>query len=477
MALWDWLRGGGRRKAASVSGSSRPKEMVLYWMGPGQVMWYEADSDNFLKQGYLGNHVVFSVVDWVGSKLAVAPPILYEVKDEKQLRRYKSLLKDPTPDSVMRALDIRGKAMEEVDKAPMLDLFTRPNPIMSWTEFVYGYYVYKSICGSAYVGGVRDGQDGTMGKIREMWLFPSHLTEIVAGDVYNPIKGYKLRSAPDKMIDAENVMQLRNFSPRYDTPTQWLYGLSKLHALRSIVQEYNEGTEVKVDAYQSRGARDIIFPKSSEYSEESVEQAKAVQEAINRKIQQSGAGGIIANSVELGSIRVGLSPIELGILESQAVTKKDICSAFHVPSIIMGYNDQGTTYNNLSEARKIALTDAVIPELEALKDGLNNWLIPSWFPTKAGQNQRYLIDFDYESYPELQKDVKDTVDWMNKAGCLTVNERRALLRYDSIQQEEGDRVLVPTNVQFLEDVGIGSLDETDPNEMPGYGESEETTKE
>lgn len=479
MALLDWVFGeerGAKKKAAALV-ESKPKEIILRFVGQGQVVWYQDDSQTLLKEGYLKNHVVFSIVDWIASKITVAPPILYEVKDEKQLRRYKSLLKDPTRDSVLRALDIRRKALEEIEDSPMMDLFKAPNPIMSWSEFAYGYYVYKSMVGSAYMAGVRDGLDGTTGKIREMWLLPAHLVDIISGGPNNPIKAYQLRSAPDKTITAENVLQIRNFSPRYESETQWLYGLSKLHPLRSILQEYNESTEAKIDSYQKRGIRDIVYPKGDSWQDTTQEQMQSVRDAMNRNFLQSGAGGVILNNVELGSLRVGLSPTELGILESQEISKKDFCAAFHVPATIFDWNPQGTTYNNLTESRKIALTDAVIPELEALKDGLNSWLVSSWYQTKPGKNQRYYIDFDYEAYPELQDDIKNTVEWMNKAGCLTVNERRALLRYDSRLEPEADRVLVPNNLQFLEDVGLDSFDETDPNEMPGYGESEETTKE
>src|SRR5690606_9487794 len=130
MALLDWVFGeerGAKKKAAALV-ESKPKEIILRFVGQGQVVWYQDDSQTLLKEGYLKNHVVFSIVDWIASKITVAPPILYEVKDEKQLRRYKSLLKDPTRDSVLRALDIRRKALEEIEDSPMMDLFKSPNP-------------------------------------------------------------------------------------------------------------------------------------------------------------------------------------------------------------------------------------------------------------------------------------------------------------------------------------------------------------
>ena len=92
MALLDWVFGeerGVKKKAAALV-ESKPKEIILRFVGQGQVVWYQDDSQTLLKEGYLKNHVVFSIVDWIASKITVAPPILYEAKDEKQLRRYKT---------------------------------------------------------------------------------------------------------------------------------------------------------------------------------------------------------------------------------------------------------------------------------------------------------------------------------------------------------------------------------------------------
>lgn len=450
------------QKAVSpaMSGSSKPKEMIFRFLPTGQVVWYSAKGQEYMDKGYLGNHVVFSIVDWIARKVASAPPILYEVKDEKEHKRYKNLLKEATPESVFTASMMKHKALEEVDGGEMMNLFERPNEIMPWFEFVYGHTVYKIINGSSYWGAVRDGINSrSEGKIREMWLYPAGDVEIVSGGIMKPIEGYRLQTAPDVTIEAANVMQIRNFSPDYNTPTQWMYGLSKLHAARYILQEYNEATEVKVDMFQKRGVRDIVFPKMQNWEEEAVEQAMKVQDDINKKIMQSGQGGVIANSVELGTIRVGLSPVELGILENQNLTRKDFCALLHVPAVLFDWSDR-STYNNLSESRKIALTDAVIPELEALKDGLNNWLIPSWYPEQSGigKKRRRLLDFDYEYFPEMQADVTKTVEWMDKADCLTTNEKRAAIRYDASPDENSDKIVVSNSKKLLENVGIDSFE-------------------
>ena len=446
--------GTDRTKAVRpLSGTSRPLEMIFRFAPNAPVAWYQDTGTDFVNNGYLGNHIVFSIQDWKSQKVSIAPPMLYKVVNEKAHRKYKALLKsDDRRKGLSEAMRLKGQALEEVEGSELAKLLQRPNPQMGWSEFAYGYCTYKDIVGAAYFAGVRSGvDDPTEGKIREMYLLPSHHVVIESGGITQPIREIYLRTSPDKKIDARNVCQIRNFSPNYDQPYQFLYGLSRLQAANSILQKYNEGVATEVDTYQKRGIRDIIFPKSRPDMEDpTVEQVQLTKDSINRDIQSAGHGGVMATTSELGSIRVGLSPKDMGVLESQKLTKQDFCALYHIPWELFAWSE--SKYDNLSVSRKIALTDAVIPELEALKDALNHWLVPSYYP-----DGNYVLDFDYEYYPELQDDIKDTVDWMEKANCLTTNEKRAALRYGATEDPNGDRVIVSGNMQFLEDVGTDSF--------------------
>lgn len=449
---------GGNAPQRKARGTSRPVEMIMYWMPSGQVVWYENKGQDFLDNGYLGNHVVFSIQDWKSGKVATPPPIIYRIKDQKSYRRYKALMKaDDVAKGFQQAMVLKGRALEEIEDTELSKVLARPNPYMGWKEFAYGTVTYKDIVGSGYWLGVRDGiNDPTKGRIKEIWLPPAHQMQIVSGGIQQPIKEYFLTNSPDKKIAAENVRQLRNFSPRYDVPSGWLYGLSRLHAANSILKKYNEGTAVEVDVYQRKGIRDILFPKGGDgVDAPTLEETQAVKDKFNAELSAVGHGGIMANNQELGSIRVGLSPTELGILESQKITKQDFCALYHIPDVIFSW-DARSTYNNLSESRKIALTDAVLPELEALKEAINDWLVPSYYP-----NGDVVVDFDYEVFPELQEDIAEKVKWMNEANCLTTNEKRVALRYDADPDPNADKIVVASGMQFLEDVGTDSF-ETDP---------------
>lgn len=457
MGFKDFL---GLRKPAPIvqlPSYSKPMEMIISFAANRQVIFFDNSGQGNIDEGFLGNHIIFTIQDWKSSKVASAPPLIYEVKDEKTYKKYRAYLSDPTIDSFRRSQDLKIKALEEIEGHDMQKVLDRPNPHMSRYEFEYGLQTYIDIVGAGYYMGVRDGLDPDKGKIKEMYLPPAHHMTIVSGDIENPIKEWFLSSSPQNKISAKNVCQVRNFSPRYETQTQWMYGLSRLFSAKGLIQKYKDGASAEVGIYQNNGRQDIIFPKeANDPNEYSLEQMQGIRDAISTKLK---SGGISTSTIELGSIRVGFSPSELGILESLKDAKVDLCSLYHVPVEIFNWGEH-STYNNMTEKRKIGLTDAVLPELEKRKDALNHWLVPSY--NEKGKH-KLVIDYDYEYFPELQADNAEIVKWMEHVP-MTANERRALFRYDTIPGENNEKLMVGSNVKLLDDMGIASFEGTFPSD-------------
>jgi len=451
MRVLDWFIKPPVKATPIVPVYSAPMEMIARFLANGQVVWFDNNAEGNIKEGFLGNHIIFTIQDWKSSKVASAPPLVYEIKDEKTYRKYRAFLADASVDSFRRSQDMKIKALEEIEGHDMQKVLDRPNPHMSRYEFEYGLQTYVDIVGSGYYMGVRDGiADPEKGKITEMYLPPAHHMTIHTGDINNPIKEWSLSSNPDKKISAANVCQVRNFSPRYETASQWMYGLSRLFSAKGIIQKYKDGAASEIGIYQNNGRQDIIFPKDAvDPNEYSLEQMQGIRDAISSKLK---SGGISTSTIELGSIRIGFSPTELGILESLQDAKVDLCALYHVPPELFAWGEH-STYNNMTEKRKIGLTDAVLPELEKRKDALNHWLVPSYAEKSKA---KLVIDYDYEYFPELQADNAEIVKWMQYVP-LTANERRALFKYDSKRDQNADKLMVQTNLTLLEDMGLESF--------------------
>lgn len=441
------------RRSPKVVPPSRPVEMQWRFLAEDQIVWFASDGEGLIENAYLGNHILWAIENWKASKIASAPPIIYKVIDEKAYKKYRTLMKDVDYKNFNAIHGLKTKALEEVKDTPVMALLNQPNPYMSRYEFFYGHSVYKDFVGSSYFTGVRNGvNDPTEGEIKEMYLPAAQRMKIISGGLTNPVKEYFLDSNPEKKISAKNVCQNRHFNPIHQTGYESLYGLPRIYAARKLVQEYNEGTALKASINQKRGVRDILFPKgtANDPGQVPLEEALSVQDRLNMKIEQTGNGGIMALNTEVDVIRVGFSPTELGIIESQKDAKLDLCSMFNVSPIIFDWNDRAT-YNNKKEARKMSLTDAVLPELEILKTSLTNWIIPSYTKDKD-----YVIDFDDEWYGDLQQDKVEQIKWLN-AAPLTANERREVLGYEQRNDLNADRIVIPSNFQLLETLGTDSL--------------------
>ncbi|MCF0059957.1 phage portal protein [Dyadobacter chenwenxiniae] len=442
-----------RQNAPSVVGVSQPLRMQFRFMGVNQFVWNTVTTDDFVENGFLGNGVVFTVQDWKSQKCATARPLVYQKRDEKSYRQYKSFLTNPTKDSFLRARDIQFKALEEISGHEMQNVLDNPNPFMTRFEFEYGLTAYLDLTGDGYIFGARDSIDGTTGKIREMYL-PQ------AQDVAGVMNGYEitkyyLQSNPGTYIDARNVCHLRNFNPTRRIIGQYHKGLSRLHALSPLVDSYRENITAEASIYADKGVRTMVFPKGQmDPNEGSIEQKQSMRDLFNQQLKESSAGGIITSSVEVGSINLGFNPKDLGLVESRQDIKIDICAAYHIPPELFGWGAH-SAYENLPTNRKIAITDAVLPEYEKRINKYNQWLTPSYDPDGK---QGLVIGYNLDDFNELQPDRNELATWMERVPGLTANQWLEAFGYGAGNDENANKMLISTKFKLLEQIGVESFE-------------------
>ena len=111
------------------------------------------------------------------------------------------------------------------------------------------------------------------------------------------------------------------------------------------------------------------------------------------------------------------------------------------------------------ESRKMLITDAVIPLVEARKSVLNRWL-------QAKFGNEYLVEFDYTVFNEIQEDLQKMATTANTMYWTTPNEKRAMTNYDQSTDPLMDKLYFPSGLTLLEDLngGLTDIDETLLNE-------------
>lgn len=161
------------------------------------------------------------------------------------------------------------------------------------------------------------------------------------------------------------------------------------------------------------------------------------------------AGDIIVTPANVRWEQIGLSPVDLQLIDFNGEVDKQIARLYSYPQ---EYLDANAIVANSSEGSLKFIRNTVAPILYKY-DASQSKSLRTWFndPTLVYQS-------DMEYYQELQPDKKELVAWMRNASVFTQAEIRRALDYDESYDEK--EVLAPVNYMFLSDLRARSEMET-----------------
>lgn len=375
---------------------------------------YPPDSvDTYIDRGYLYNPVVYSIVSFIAQKAGAIPWGVYEVKNDKALQLYKS-----ANTYNLATKMVRTKALIALPNHDLNELFIRPNSIQGWSDFFEQYVGFKKITGNSYVHLIGPEAGNNAGTIREMWGIPSQIIRPVAGDRYQPIRGYKYLSSDD-LIPPNQILHSRYWTPEYFNG-QNLVGLSPLRASLRLITKSNASFDSSVGALQNQGAFGIISAeKDSDLTEE---QAEMIESRLKEKVGgPANRGKNIVTSASLKWQQMGMSPVDLNIIESDMMDIRMLCNVFHMAPELFG-DSANKTYNNVKEARGAAYTDAILPDCNSFRDALNMRI-------RGKYEGKIYVDYDASMISELQEDLQMIASALKAVDFLTMNEKRDMLGF------------------------------------------------
>jgi HK97 family phage portal protein len=414
MSLTDWL---GRKFFGSYIqeirrsiGSEVMGEILK--MVKGKAV-YPADTiENYINHGYLFNPLVYSIVSFIAGKASSIPWGAYEIKDDKALRSYKSANSYNINTKI-----IKTKALVALPDHDLNKVFVKPNSLQGWAEFVEQVVGFKLITGNSYIHVIGPTGGANAGSIRELWPIPSQIIRPVAGDKMQPIVGYKYLTS-EQVIPPEQMIHLKYWTPEYFNG-QNLIGLSPIRASMRLVTKSNASFDSSVGAFQNQGAFGIISAeKETDLTEE---QADMIERRLMKKVGgPNNRGKNIVTSATLKWQQMGMSPVDLNIIESDKMDLRSLCNVFHVPSEL--FNDAGNkTYSNTKEAGSAVYTNAVLPVLNNLRDNLNQFILARY--------PGIYVDYDASMISELQDDLQMMTTALAGAWWITPEERRDLMNF------------------------------------------------
>jgi HK97 family phage portal protein len=297
---------------------------------------------------------------------------------------------------------------------------------MSGDEYMRAKIGYLMIAGNGYEEAVRDTR-----QVRELYQLRPDRMAVIPGSNGTPaayeysVGGQKVRFDVDPITQLGPIRHIKLFNPIND----W-YGQSPIEAGAYAVDQLNEsmGWIQSLLQNSARPSGAMVVSGDGQLSDDQFNRLKAEMETNYQGSGNAGRPMLLEGGMDWK--QMGLSPTDMGILETKASAARDVALAFGVPPQLLGIPGDNT-YANYSEARLAFWEDTVIPLLSFIA---SDWT--AWLAAPEGLELRP----DMDNVPAIVDKKHKLWEMSDRSTDLTINERRQLKGFEPI--EGGDVLLV-----------------------------------
>ena len=417
----------------------------------GIVTWQGADQKSFVDDGYVANDIVYSIIKLITDKAKLAPFHVYKVVDEKAAKKYKSLAAQK--DINLKELETLHKKAYELYTGDqrLNELLKYPNEEDCWSDLVEQWCGFKLITGNSFIYGKLIEAGNNQGKPYELFALPSQYMAIIANiNVFPPTRaGYQLYYGQMWSFDTKEILHDKYFNPQWGVTGGQLYGQSPLRAAAKNLTRSNEAKTAAVASFQNGGPAGVLFMNDERFDPTSGQaQAQALKKAVSEKGGSLNYNSIAVSGYKVDWKQIGLSPVELNIIESEKWDLKALCNIYGVPSQLLNDSDS-KTYNNQREGEKALTLRCAIPLLNALTENLNRKLHTDW----GYKGTNLYVDYDLSVFGELEANKSEQTDWLDKAWWISPKQKLDIMNIevpDYIPTEELEKLYIPTGLQTLD---------------------------
>ena len=417
----------------------------------GIVTWQGADQRSFVDDGYVANDIVYSIIKLITDKAKIAPFHVYRVVDEKAAKKYKSLAAQK--DINLKELETLHKKAYELYTGDqrLNELLKYPNEEDCWSDLVEQWCGFKLITGNYFIYGKLIEAGNNQGKPFELFALPSQYMAIIANiNVFPPTRaGYQLYYGQMWSFDTKEILHDKYFNPQWGVTGGQLYGQSPLRAAAKNLTRSNEAKTAAVASFQNGGPAGVLFMNDERFDPTSGQaQAQALKTAVSQKGGAANFNSIAVSGYKVDWKQIGLSPVELNIIESEKWDLKALCNIYGVPSQLLNDSDS-KTYNNQREGEKALTLRCAIPLLNALTENLNRKLHTDW----GYKGTNLYVDYDLSVYGELEANKSEQTEWLDKAWWISPKQKLDIINIevpDYIPTEELEKLYIPTGLQTID---------------------------
>lgn len=442
MNIFNW-----RKK--KISTSELVAKAMTYFVGNSPVIFYNFNTEDYIKSGYAANAEVYSIIKKITDKCNVAEPYIYIDKEgvkSKNTRTTKNNKGNPLG-FAKHKLAVKATLDYADNDSDISQIIKNPNEDETWRELMTLLRIFYFVQGEAFL--YREcGDDGCALSVHiaAPHLMTPFLTDgKITGWQLNLQNGKYRNFLGDDMID---VFCLKMSNPLFDSSYSNLRGMSPLLAGLKYLKLNDEGVHSWLKSIENEGAKGIISPNHSTPDMWlTPDQVDLVTQKIEEKIHgNDNKNKVAVSGMPLTYNPIGLSPDALSIVSGLDKSQTKLCDLWNVPSVLF---DPNPTYQNQQTAAKRFITDTIIPYLNIEEDKLNKWLIE---PFRIRDKKNYVLDYDLSAFEELRLSV-DQTDALLKTH--TINEVRVMLGSDELDEEYANQVFITQGLVPLSDYSIG----------------------
>lgn len=329
---------------------------------------------------------------------------------------------------VAQYLELTDKGDAEVENHWLLDVLRQPNDRFNLRRFATGWAINKLLFGDAWVYAPKTvGKD--RGRIREMYLLPSHLIEAKRDGIFQPLKGVTLLgSLQNETISTADIFSSFDYNP---DPASF-FGVSKIVAAAVYLSVMERGMRREDTSLKNGGVANIITPAKDTMGIMPVT-AKSVEEEFNKE-HNFGKTKTMRTPIDVHTL--GNAPVDLNILESHKEAVTALCFVYGLPVDL--YYGQAK-YENAKVAKQTIYDSNAIPLANELAEDLLNYTGLS--------RDGYRLTVNTDRIDVLQDNPTDVLDNLTKMHA-TLNEMREAYGYDRIEESYADQPILQMGVQF-----------------------------
>ena len=337
-------------------------------------------------------------------------------------------------------------------------IIKQPNPVMTWSELVYQYFVYKLTTGNTFLRAampeVFTDDAPKCQYCDNYWVLPADKMQVIPNDTgrgvpifgiaakEDIILGYKLNMEPysSLLIPANQIWHDRDGLPEFTKRGTFLKASSRLLAVKKPIANLIAVYEARNVIYVKRGGIGFIVAQKQDETGTIALDPKEKKE-LRKEIEGNygvgqGKSPYGVTDIPINFVRTNLSISELMPFEETLEDAVKIAGVFNIPPVLVPRKDQGT-FNNQGSAEQSVYYATIIPMAKSFCDSLTTFL--------GLDKKGFYLDCDFSDVACLQVGQKEKETVKNlafdralkafNAGLATLDDVRAVMHEDAKAEE------------------------------------------